>query len=69
MDFKTFQSYILMSNTLCNLDYLQGYQYGLRRNYHGENFGEDKMIAIIKSKNNEITAGLNDGLAGNKPKI
>jgi len=55
------------SKTLSDPEYYQGYHYGLRRHFHGENFGDNKIIEKMKQRGGKISNGVNDGLAGKKP--
>lgn len=68
MNQSQFSSYMNESETLSHPEYYQGYHYGLRRHYHGENFGENKKIEIMKNRGGKIAEGVNDGLAGKQPK-
>lgn len=68
LTFETFCNYMLKAKNFYNAEYRAGYQYGLRRFFHGTNFGEDKHISLLESKGGEITAGLLDGLSGKEPK-
>jgi len=59
---------MLQVKMFCSDEYRVGYQYGLRRFFHGKCYGEDCHIELIKSKGGKIASGLNDGLAGIAPK-
>jgi len=38
--------------------YFQGYHYGLRRHYHDDNFGDNKIIEIMKNRGGLIADGI-----------
>jgi hypothetical protein len=63
-----FAAYMNQSKILSNPEYYQGYHYGLRRHYHGDNFGDNEIIKKMKNRGGEISVGVNDGLNGRKPK-
>jgi len=67
MNQSTFTSYMNQSKILSSPEYYQGYHYGLRRYYHGDNFGEDKIIEKMKNRGEEIADGVNDVRYGKKP--
>lgn len=71
MNEQQFQHLYAMSET-CHPDYKRGYRRGLRRNFHGENFGEpgehEKWLALSGHRA-EIGRGYWDGFGGNKPDI
>ena len=69
MNHNTFTTYMHASKTLSSPRYYQGYHYGLRRHYHGDNFGDNGIIKKMKSFGDEMTEGINDGLEGKRPKI
>jgi hypothetical protein len=65
---QIFKHYMSAARTLhAGTDYLRGYQYGLRRHYHGENFGDDATIDGYKKRGGGLSDGVCDGLAGNPP--
>ena len=68
MNQSTFSSYMNQSKILSTSEYYQGYHYGLRRHYHGENFGDNEVIKKMKQRGEKIADGVNDGLVGKKPK-
>jgi hypothetical protein len=68
IDFETFCNYMLQVKNFCSAEYRAGYQYGLRRFFHGSNFGEDSHVELLKSKGGKIADGLNDGITGIAPK-
>ena len=68
MNQSTFTSYMNQSKMLSDPEYYQGYHYGLRRHYHGKNFGDHEIIEKMKKMGGLLTDGLNDGLNGEKPK-
>lgn len=49
-------------------DYRRGYEYGLRRHFHGTRFGEDTTIARMQERDGDLAEGIRDGLAGRAPK-
>lgn len=49
-------------------DYYIGYIYGLRRFYHGKNFGEDKKISLLRNRGGGHLQGIADGMAGISPR-
>ena len=69
MDQSQFSSYMLQSKQLSSPEYYQGYHYGLRRYYHGENFGESEKTEIMQHRGGQIAAGVTDGLEGKRPVI
>lgn len=69
INFETFCSYMLKVKNFCSSEYRAGYQYGLRRFYHGKNFGENEHIELLKKKGGKIAEGLLDGLKGEAPKF
>lgn len=56
----------------CESDYQRGYRRGLRRHYHGENFGDpgehEKWMALDGHRA-EMGRGYLDGFAGNPPEL
>lgn len=48
-------------------DYGAGYQTGLRKNFHGEAFGDPSELAAIVARQDERARGYQDGLAGADP--
>lgn len=46
------------------IDYLHGYRYGLRRCYHGEEFGCNAEIEEMLSRKGAMSDGCRHGLAG-----
>lgn len=46
------------------IDYLLAYRYGLRRCYHGDEFGSDDIVAAMIRRGGATKDGFNDGLAG-----
>jgi len=69
MQEQAFRHYMGAVKALDNgTDYGRGYQYGLRRHYHGERFGEDARIALMLSKGGDLAEGVNDGLDGRAPR-
>ncbi|TDG05111.1 hypothetical protein E1N52_27130 [Paraburkholderia guartelaensis] len=46
------------------IDYLHGYRYGLRRCYHGKEFGSDAEIAQMLSREGAMQDGFRHGLVG-----
>lgn len=53
-----------------NQDYATGYQRGLRRHYHGENFGTDdehEKFMALEGNRGEIGRGYRDGFNGLEP--
>ncbi len=67
MNFETFCRYMIEVKTFCSVEYRTGYQYGLRRFFHGIAFGYDDHIHLLKSKGGKTASGLMDGLAGIAP--
>lgn len=71
MDEKTFQSYMGRSKFLCSGDYLAGYTRGLRRHYHGKNFGTGEEHGKYMNPGDhhiELGHGYQDGFNGKPPK-
>ena len=48
-------------------DYGAGYQTGLRKNFHGDEFGNPDELAAIAAREDERARGYRDGLAGIDP--
>lgn len=70
MEKETFIRFMNMSSSVMkDENYCVGYQYGLRRFYHGKKFGEDKIISLLRQKGNGYLQGVADGLAGVEPRI
>lgn len=69
MEHETFVTYMQFSKALSTPRYYQGYHYGLRRHYHGKNFGDNEIMEKMQSFGDDMTDGFNDGLKGLKPKI
>ncbi len=59
---------MLQVKTFCSAEYRAGYQYGLRRFFHGKCFGEDCHIELLISKGGKVASGLTDGLEGIAPR-
>ena len=73
---QDFESKMLQAKTFHDLgerpDYHAGYMRGLRRSYHGENFGTDeaKWLALtedLDEARRERGRGYQDGLEGKRP--
>ena len=64
----TFRTYMNAVKVLETADYLAGYQYGLRRCWHGARFGEDEQIERMRARGGDMAAGVVDGLAGIAPR-
>ena len=69
MELNTFTSYMDSSKLLTSNEYFAGYHYGLRRFHHGETFGENKQIELLKQRGGATAHGVTDGLAGLEPRI
>ena len=69
MNQPIFNSYMMQAKQLCSPEYLRGYQYGLRRHFHGENFGEEEQFRKMRERGGATAQGLQDGLSGKKPRI
>jgi len=67
MDEQTFRHLMMSAKALETGDYLAGYRYGLRRCYHGEQFGEAEQFDRMRERCGELAEGLRDGLAGLAP--
>jgi hypothetical protein len=65
----TFNSYMMQSLQLSSTEYHRGYQYGLRRRFHGENFGEQERFRLMLERGGATAQGLQDGLSGRAPRI
>lgn len=71
MNEQQFKQFYSMAE-YCNPDYQRGYRQGLRRNYHGENFGtadEHARWMALSGHRAEMGRGYRDGFAGNQPDI
>lgn len=65
-----FNLYITVANALKD-DYSRGYIRGLRRHYHGDNFGtneEHEKFMALDEHHQATGAGYRDGFAGLKPR-
>ena len=61
-----FKSLMIQAECLTGGDYLRGYQRGLRRLYHGENFGtpgEHNQWLTLARYREEMGQGYRDGFA------
>lgn len=64
----TFRRYMGACRALCSGDYRRGYEYGLRRHYHGERFGDTSIIEKMLARGGDLAAGTGDGLSGRGPR-
>jgi hypothetical protein len=51
-------------HTSAMFDYFYAYIYGLRRHYHGEQFGSDEKLTAFIKRGGASRVGLEDALAG-----
>lgn len=68
---KEFQKYMNAAGVLTEsasseeeIDYIFAYCYGLRRCYHGEDFGSEAIIATMILRGEASKDGFDDGLLG-----
>jgi hypothetical protein len=67
MIFGEFTVKLHSSEWVCDSDYKRGFQLGLRRAYHGERFGHDGQMELIRQQGGPVAEGLADGLEGKPP--
>ena len=70
MNESKFKTYMEAARSLGG-DYSSGYQRGLRRHYHGEDFGteaEHQKWLTLDDYRQELGDGYRDGFAGNPPR-
>lgn len=69
MQESTFRSYMSAVKALGDGgDYRRGYEYGLRRHYHGDQFGDTALLARMIERGGDLAEGVNDGLDGRAPR-
>lgn len=56
--------FLKYSQSAEQVDYAYAYCYGLRRCYHGKQYGLDEKVAKIIKKSGPSRMGFEDGLAG-----
>ena len=69
MNEQKFKTYMIAAESIGG-DYLRGYQRGLRRHHHGDNFGtesEHEQYLNLSGSRQTIGDGYRDGFAGKPP--
>jgi hypothetical protein len=66
MTAERFQALLRRASVLKS-DYGAGYKTGLRKNFHGEEFGDAEELAALAARQDERARGYHDGLAGRDP--
>lgn len=51
-------------HTSAMFDYFNAYTHGLRRHYHGKQFGSNEKLTALIKRGGDSRVGLEDGLAG-----
>lgn len=64
----TFRHLMGACRALCEGDYRRGYEYGLRRHYHGERFGDTAILEKMLAQGGDLAGGCGDGLSGHEPR-
>jgi len=67
MDRKKFEAYLKAAKAIDG-DYSTGYQQGLRRHYHGEQFALPTSIEVLQERDDERGEGFRDGYSGKPPR-
>jgi hypothetical protein len=68
IDQVTFKKLMRIVNSVKSTEYKHAYKYGLRRFYHGSDFGDPDLITKMKTHADpEIVRGITDGLTGEVP--